>query len=595
MTATCALGAFGFTEHFHSAGEDKSLADIVYLTMQLFTMESGAVEGPMPPALELARFLGPLVSAYTVVSALVGLFSAEIHRWWIWFLGRHVVVCGMGRKGIRLVEQLRAAGKRVVVIEPDEQNPHIPQCRELGCHVVTGRANDAWHLGEAFVRRARLLVAVAGDDGVNIETAVRAHSVVDRRRGKPLRCIAHVADPNLQNIFRRHHVYTRSDDPFELELLNTYEMSARVMLREAEGMAPTGCVRRGAKHWMIIGLGCLGEALLLRILKDWHIDPPADASQLRITVIDVEADARQRHFQRRYPGLTQTAQVRFLALDIHDPNLASGDALRAADAQQADVPCAAPQAIFVCLDDDSQSLYAALTMQAVYGQETPLVARMSEESGLATVLGITGGSDGAAAGISAVGLLDAACSLEVVLGGTREILAQAIHQAYVGDQMAAGRSPQGDAALAPWHRLPEDLKDSNRQQADHIREKLRMVGCEIVPQPGFPPQMLEFTDDEVERLAEVEHRRWVDERKQAGWRYGPVKDVSAKINPHLMPWSELPESVRDTNRDAVRRTPLVLAKADFAIRRTTAAPAARPGMLNFLLRPRRRTPRPQAA
>jgi hypothetical protein len=33
----------------------------------------------------------------------------------------------------------------------------------------------------------------------------------------------------------------------------------------------------------------------------------------------------------------------------------------------------------------------------------------------------------------------------------------------------------------------------------------------------------------------LEHRRWLQERQKAGWRYGATKDVEAKRSPYLVP------------------------------------------------------------
>jgi len=594
VAGTATMGFDGFAKHFRATGDSKSIADLVYLTFQLFTMESGAVDGRPPASLELARFLGPLVSAYAVVNAVVGLFTVQLQRAWIRLSGNHVVVCGLGRKGGRLVEHLRDAGHRVVVVEPDEQNPQLAHCRDLGCYVITGRANDPWNLTEAHLRGARLLVAVAGDDGVNIETAVRAHEIiVESGRRRPLRCIAHISDPNLQNVFRRHEVYTDESDPFVLELFNTYETAARVMLREAGANNVVAQAAAGEHHLLIIGMGRLGEAILLRMLKDWQIENPPER-RLRVTVVDTSAHERRGAFEQRYPGLLDVADVEFLRLDIHDPEITQG---RYFERYQDRAP---PLAVFVCLDDDSQALYAALTVRSMMAADVPIVVRMSEEAGLATVLGVTQMKEGCIPGVKAVGLLDTACSLELVLGGTREILAQAIHQGYLSDQLAAGQSANNNPALAPWHRLPEDLKESNRKQAEHIRAKLKLIGCELAPQPGYPLNLFTFCDEEIERLAEVEHDRWMAERRAAGWIYGPQKDVQRRINPLLVPWSELPEAAKGYNRDAVRRIPKVLAKADFEIRRSAAADRfgvkeKAINQLRAMLKPRRRDAQPDAA
>lgn len=590
---TAALGFDGFAEHYSEQGTSKSVADLVYLTVQLFTMESGAVDGAPPAKLEFARFLSPLVSAWAVVNAVVGLFTTQLQRAWIRVYGKHVVVCGLGRKGGRLVEHLRKARHRVVVIEPDEANPQLAHCRELGCYIINGRANDPWNLAEANLRGAKLLVTVAGDDGVNIETAVRAHDLIDqRRRRTPLRCISHISDPNLQNVFRRHDVYTDEEDPFELELFNTYETAARVMLREGHTFERLARLESGDIHLVIIGVGRLGQSILLRSLKDWQVDQRPNC-RMKVTVIDTAADERHVVFAQRYPGLLDVAEVEFLQLDVHDPVITRAKYLYSENGN------ISPSAVFVCLDDDSQALYAALTAHAMVESSTPIIVRMSEEAGLASVLGVTQLQAGCIPGVKAVGLLDTACSLELVLGGTREILAQAIHQGYVCDQFAGGQSVDENPALAPWHRLPEDLKESNRKQADHIRAKLTLIGCELFPQPGYPLALLEFTAEEVERLAEVEHQRWIEERKATGWIYGQRKDVAQKINPLLIPWSELPEEAKGYNRDAVRRIPKVLAKADLEIRRSTSALAPQDkespiDQLRAMLNPRRREKR-QAA
>ena len=85
----------------------------------------------------------------------------------------------------------------------------------------------------------------------------------------------------------------------------------------------------------------------------------------------------------------------------------------------------------------------------------------------------------------------------------------------------------------------ENLKKSNRDQANHIFEKLREVGCGVKPVGGSPPTAFEFTPEEIERLAEMEHGRWNVERLFEGWRYGSPRSVR-KISPYLVPWADTP-------------------------------------------------------
>jgi len=225
-TLTLVLGMIGFAEHFHGRDEPRSRWDIFYLTLQLFTLESGAVEGLIGWQLEVARFLAPVVAAYAIVNTTLTLFSVQLQRFGLRLRSGHTIVGGLGRKGIRLVQHLRSRGERVVVIEPDEANTDLRRCHDLGAVVLIGRADHEWELRKAHVSKAKSLISVVGNDGVNVETAVRAHSLVMGHRNDPLRCIIHVADPDLQTLFKQHDIFTAEDDPFVLEFFNVYEVGA---------------------------------------------------------------------------------------------------------------------------------------------------------------------------------------------------------------------------------------------------------------------------------------------------------------------------------------------------------------------------------
>lgn len=147
----------------------------------------------------------------------------------------------------------------------------------------------------------------------------------------------------------------------------------------------------------------------------------------------------------------------------------------------------------------------------------------------------------------------------------REQLARAIHENYLREQR--GKMPPDAPALQPWERLREDLKESNRQQVDQIAAKLKAVGCEMVPATGRGPAKFEFTPEELEFLSRMEHRRWMDEKINAGWQYGPVKDPVRKSHPSLVSWEDLPEDEREKDRQAVRAIPELLAAVWFDIRR----------------------------
>lgn len=53
----------------------------------------------------------------------------------------------------------------------------------------------------------------------------------------------------------------------------------------------------------------------------------------------------------------------------------------------------------------------------------------------------------------------------------------------------------------------------------------------------------------TERLAENTHEIWAAGRIREGWKYGPQRDDSGKETPCLVPYSELPESEKEYDRN----------------------------------------------
>ena len=70
-------------------------------------------------------------------------------------------------------------------------------------------------------------------------------------------------------------------------------------------------------------------------------------------------------------------------------------------------------------------------------------------------------------------------------------------------------------------------------------------------------------NETLERLAEAAHKVWMDGKLRDGWKYGPETDKDKKIHSCLVPYYQLSETDRDSDRDMVRGIPEILAAAGF--------------------------------
>jgi ppGpp synthetase/RelA/SpoT-type nucleotidyltranferase len=143
-----------------------------------------------------------------------------------------------------------------------------------------------------------------------------------------------------------------------------------------------------------------------------------------------------------------------------------------------------------------------------------------------------------------------------------DAVAQRIHLKFLDEH----RYSNPDSAMQPWDNLREDLKNSNRMQASYAAAFLEEAGYRVEP---LSQQMTPSTlsEDEIDRLAEMEHGRWVIERLQSGWRYGEKRDPSNKLSPFLIPWEDLSKEVRGYDCNAVRAWPARLAEAGLQLSR----------------------------
>ena len=148
----------------------------------------------------------------------------------------------------------------------------------------------------------------------------------------------------------------------------------------------------------------------------------------------------------------------------------------------------------------------------------------------------------------------------------REVLARALYEdpLWGSDSPDESVDPPGSPA---WDSLTQGERTRMLGRADKLAAMLGTIGVAVVP-AGQGGQVLEIGPAELELLAQEEHRRWMRMRGTDGWRRGRVKDSARKTHPSMIPYSELPESERDKDRERVLRFPQLLAQAGLGVHRS---------------------------
>ena len=145
-----------------------------------------------------------------------------------------------------------------------------------------------------------------------------------------------------------------------------------------------------------------------------------------------------------------------------------------------------------------------------------------------------------------------------------ERLARLIHRNYMEERTKEGQTLETNPLLVKFDELPEDIKETNLDQARSIPAKLRRLGYDLRRLgPGETPGELTLNTAEVETLAKMEHARWNWQKILQGWIYGKERDLNKKTQPYLVPWKQLSEEVKDYDRKTVRLISQLLQEAGY--------------------------------
>ncbi|MBK9982783.1 MAG: hypothetical protein IPP15_10225 [Saprospiraceae bacterium] len=87
-----ALGTIGFYQYAILHGTTPDVLSSLYLSLQLFVLNSGGVDDPLPLILEITRFLAPAVTASGIFFVIWEPFYQNYLLFKIRFWKNHIVV-----------------------------------------------------------------------------------------------------------------------------------------------------------------------------------------------------------------------------------------------------------------------------------------------------------------------------------------------------------------------------------------------------------------------------------------------------------------------------------------------------------------------
>ena len=488
---------------------------------------AGGAPQALPWMLLLVKILVTLMILRAMLKVVEKVFHEQYTQWRLLLRRRHLIVTGAGQRALRIVEDYhRHSGKSAVVIAADAQ-PHAAALRRDGHVPIYGDAGDMETLRMAGAARAAQVICFDDDAKDSLQVAGKLAALCAQSgRDTPLACFIHLDNPRHVDIFRRDHLGN-----VDIRFFNLHKMVARHFFHQLPQYADTPL--DAPLRILIFGFGHGAQALLLQGLRVFH---RTAHSEWHIIVADSAAHAKR--FADQYPQAQHIAPIHF-----HDDD---GCYRAHLDTQGTDMAI-----IALCADDNSaRNLDIAAELLAAGGafpihvrHEDTLLPGQSRER------------------LHFFGADAQFCTVELITGSRQDALARAIHADYLRESLQNG-TESAHYQQPDWDNLPEDARDANRAQADHIPYKLLLTG----KWHTLGSAALHFTREEVETLAEIEHRRWMAHRRLEGWGYGATRDDSRKQHPSLIPWDALSDTEKQKDRDTILRLPrIVRSKEDIGL------------------------------
>jgi Trk K+ transport system NAD-binding subunit len=181
-------------------------------------------------------FIIPIVGLGAVADSVVRLgyliFSRKqkLQEWWIMEAStyrNHIVLCGLGRVGYRIVEELLAAKEQVVAIEKDGDSMFVEEMQDRGVPVLVGEARLKKNLIQANLQDARAIILATNDDLANLDAALTAREI------KPeINVVLRLFDDTLA---------TKVAAQFQMPVISTSQVSAPAFVAAVTGRSVHQC------------------------------------------------------------------------------------------------------------------------------------------------------------------------------------------------------------------------------------------------------------------------------------------------------------------------------------------------------------------
>ncbi|MCF2947556.1 NAD-binding protein [Paraglaciecola aquimarina] len=531
------FGVIGYHQHLSAIKQAATFSDLAYLSVNLFFMQF-TEKGPLPISLDIARWLAPATLSYTLIKTAMGLMTSRLQKLKFRHLKDHAVIVGVDEHSAQVALSFREKGLVTLAVDKNEQNKYWGHLRKNGVFTFVVNPSDQSLLQAVNIKQAKYLFVATQSDATNLKVTYDTHHIKQSSSSKSLlETVCQIHNRSLRYALYNRPLFTTNHPNHNTRLVDYNAIAARWLLNE---YGPHKLIDSfaTASSLKIVILGS-DKIYIDLIIKLASLGLYQSAEHLHVALIHKDALSLRKLLVSQASAVNELITFEAIEVDGYE------DLSYAARVQNI-----CPDLIYLCEQQTDQKVLAIQQLIDNSFQGQIVVCELENQSTFKWLEDEFKHQQN----IKFAKINTATCDYNNVFENKLDALAKAIHDDYVHQQLANGDSPSQNSSLVDWSALPEILKDANRNQADHV-----LIKCQYLTNsssPSVEEVQSALTQDKKLVLAQMEHRRWLAEKKLAGWRYTEgSKNPAKKLSPSLIEWDALSEAEKQKDIATIDQLP----------------------------------------
>ena len=197
--------------------------------------------------------------------------------------------------------------RELTVVERNPENLYVERAQALGVHVLIGDVLDTNVLRKVNLHAARHLVTFSGNDGTNVELAIKARNYMSTDpTSRQLRVHLHINDTRISAQLEEYAKFFDDSSAASIDFFSVYDLNARILMHEYPPERFAEVFGQDEVPIALYEFGRLAEHVLLEALGNCHF---ANQSEVHFTIIDSGENRAQARQMQESSNLTSICKI----------------------------------------------------------------------------------------------------------------------------------------------------------------------------------------------------------------------------------------------------------------------------------------------